>query len=265
MRDLTVTLVQTELSWHQPEVNRQHFAGLINQLEQPADLIILPEMFTTGFTMDATNQAEPVNQKTLHWLQQQAKHANATIITSVATNTGDYCVNRLYCVHSDGEYQHYDKRHLFAMANEHQYYQPGQQRLVTLVNGWRICPMICYDLRFPVWNRNQLNENKQADYDLLLFVANWPAKRRQHWRKLLQARAIENQSYCIGVNRIGSDDNGLSYAGDSLIADPQGEVISDAEAADMTITSTLSAEYLQQTRQQLPFLTDADQFEITCE
>ena len=273
MQDLTVALLQSELQWHNPDANRQHFSQQIAALKQPVDLVVLPEMFTTGFTMDAAGQAEPNEPKNLNWLKGQAKKFDTAIIGSIATNTDGNCTNRLYFVQPNGHFSTYDKRHLFAMAGEHNNYQAGSKRLIVEYKSWRICPLICYDLRFPVWSRNQplshhneaLNQNHkqgQTDYDLLLYIANWPNKRRLHWRKLLQARAIENQSYCIGVNRIGIDGNGLEYAGDSMVCDSLGEIVADATDKACALIHLLNAEHLQTTRSQLPFLQDADQFII---
>lgn len=255
MRDLNIALVQTELHWHDPAANRAHFSNKLAAVDN-ADLIVLPEMFTTGFTMASDTQAEQADGITLEWLQTMAADKQAVITGSVSTNAGEQCVNRLYWVQPDGSYSSYDKRHLFAMAGEHHSYKPGQQQVITELLGWRVYPLICYDLRFPVWSRNR------GDYDLLIYVANWPDKRRQHWIKLLQARAIENQCWCIGVNRIGSDDNNVQYAGDSLVCDPLGEVIADGGSRDAVIELSLSAEQLLQVRQQLPFLNDADDFRL---
>ncbi len=255
MRDLNIALVQTQLHWHDPEANRAHFSTQLAAIDR-ADLIILPEMFTTGFTMASDTQAEPANSTTLKWLQSMAIEKQAVITGSLSTKSGDHYVNRLYWVRPDGSHTSYDKRHLFAMAGEHHSYRQGQQRLIVDLHDWRVCPFICYDLRFPVWSRNR------NDYDLLIYVANWPDKRRQHWIKLLQARAIENQSWCIGVNRIGEDDNGLKYAGDSMVCDPLGEVIADAGNRDAVVELSLSATHLNKVRQQLPFLDDADDFQL---
>ncbi len=255
MRDLNIALVQTSLHWHDPGANRGHFSEKITTIKG-ADLIILPEMFTTGFTMDSATQAEPDGGITLRWMQDLANQQQAVIAGSVSTKTDTACVNRLYWVRPDGSFTHYDKRHLFAMAGEHHAYTPGQNRLIVDLHGWRICPLICYDLRFPAWSRNN------DDYDLLIYAANWPDKRRQHWIKLLQARAIENQCWCIGVNRIGVDGNQYHYAGDSLVCDPLGDIAANAEGHDTNIKLRISGEQLQQVRKQLPFLHDADKFQL---
>lgn len=256
MRDLNVALIQTYLDWHSPAANRQRFTDKISTIHS-ADLIVLPEMFTTGFTMDAEGQAEAADSTSLNWMQQMATESKAVITGSISVDTGSGYVNRLYWVRPDHSFDYYDKHHLFTMADEHHAYTPGQKRLIVELNGWKVCPFICYDLRFPIWSRNL------GDYDLLLYVANWPNKRRQHWIKLLQARAIENQSWCVGVNRIGSDGNSLTYAGDSLICDPLGEPLNNTEDKDQVIQQTLSAEQLLQIRSQLPFMKDADRFELT--
>jgi len=256
-RDLRLALLQQPLVWHDRAANLAHFETLLETIEA-VDLVVLPEMFTTGFTMDSAQQAE-ADGHTLRWLQQQAARHRCALAGSVAVRADDgRCYNRFYLVSATGVVQQYDKRHLFAMAGEHQSYAPGSQRLIAELCGWRICPQICYDLRFPVWSRHCTS----AGYDLLLYVANWPDKRRLHWRSLLQARAIENQSWCVGVNRIGRDGNGVNYVGDSLIIDPLGNIVADALDQATVLCQTLSAQAVQQVRSQLPFLRDADAFQL---
>lgn len=256
MRDLNIALIQTKLQWHDAVANRAHFDARLAEIHG-AELIILPEMFTTGFTMQSDEQAEQTDGGTLEWLQTKAAEKHAVITGSVAVREGDNCFNRLYWVQPDGSFDSYDKRHLFAMAGEHHAYRPGSSRVIMNVAGWRVYPLICYDLRFPVWSRSR------GDYDLLLYVANWPDKRRQHWIKLLQARAIENQCWCIGVNRIGTDGNTVGYAGDSLICDPLGEITADAGTRDVIVQQALSGEHLLQIRKQLPFMHEADDFQLS--
>lgn len=257
MRDLKLALLQQPLIWHDRTANLAAFAEHIAALDE-TDLVLLPEMFTTGFTMASAEQAE-ADGLSLVWLQDMAQRHATAIAGSVAVNDNGHCYNRLYLVTSSGSVHQYDKRHLFAMAGEHAAYTAGRQRQVIDLHGWRICPLVCYDLRFPLWSRNRADDA----YDLLLYVANWPQQRRQHWRTLLQARAIENQCWCAGLNRVGNDGNGIHYAGDSVICDALGEIVADAQHAATSLCFTLSAEHLQQVRSRLPFLRDADDFSVT--
>lgn len=256
MQNLKISLIQTPLDWQQPESNRNRLAELMAPLAGQTDLIVLPEMFTTGFTMEPEAVAEPMSGPTLAWLRDQAAALGAAVCGSVVIEDQGYR-NRLLFVTPDGAVEHYDKRHLFRMANEHQYYVAGDSRKVIEYKGWRILPQVCYDLRFPVWCRNR------NDYDLALFVANWPAPRRNAWRTLLLARAIENQCYVAGVNRIGEDGKGLEYSGDSLLVDPKGQALLDAPAGEAFVkTGTLYAEDLRQFRDNFPAWQDADAFGI---
>ncbi|MGB0466533.1 MAG: amidohydrolase [Pontibacterium sp.] len=257
MQDLKVTLVQADLAWQQPALNRQHFESVFNQLEGKTDLIILPEMFTTGFTMAPESQAEPEQGETCQWLKEQAVKTGAAIMGSVVTACAEGYRNRLLFTTPEGEQWHYDKRHLFRMGGEHNHYQPGTERVIFEYQGWRILPQICYDLRFPVFSRNQ------NEYDLLVYVANWPEVRRNAWRTLLQARAIENLCYVAGVNRVGTDGSGLAYSGDSLLVGFKGDCLIDkAPSQVFTETFSLSYETLAQFREQFPAWRDADEFEL---
>ncbi len=254
---LQVSLIQTPLHWHQPAQNREMFTELMAPLQGCTDLIILPEMFTTGFTMSPERVAEPEQGETEQWMQQQAATLQTAICGSLAIRTSDGYVNRLLFVSPDGLVQHYDKRHLFRMGGEHNHYLPGTERKVFSYLGWRILPLICYDLRFPVFSRNR------DDYDLMICVANWPEPRRNPWRILAQARALENQSYVAAVNRCGSDDNGLSYSGDSMLIDQKGEKIIDQSAGEAFVsTASLDLPALQQFRHNFPAYLDGDQFTI---
>ncbi len=257
MPDLTLALLQQPLLWHDRSANLAHFTDLLTGLGQ-VDVVVLPEMFTTGFTMASAQQAE-ADGLTLAWMQEQAARRQCALAGSVAISAGGQCFNRFYWVTATGTVQHYDKRHLFAMAGEHAAYTAGQHSLIIDHQGWRICPQICYDLRFPVFARNR----PAQPYDLLLYVANWPDRRRLHWRTLLPARAIENQCWCAAVNRVGADGNGIAYAGDSLIIDPLGNIVADAGAAATVLIQTLSAQQLRQVRSELPFLRDADRFTLS--
>ncbi len=255
---MRLTIVQTELHWENPAANRAHLAALLRPLAGQTDLIVLPEMFSTGFSMNAAAQAEPAVGPTYQWLHEQARLLGAAVAGSVMCSADERFFNRLFFVKPDGVAAHYDKRHLFTLAGEHQTYTPGRQRLLVDWLGWRVCPLICYDLRFPVWSRQQGADR----YDLLLYVANWPARRGAHWRSLLPARAIENQSYVAGVNIVGVDGNGHEYSGDSGIWDYSGQAICQMSGQAGVFTARLSLENLQAYRRQLAFLDDADAFEI---
>lgn len=256
MQNLRISLVQTPLDWQQPSANRERLMSLLAPLEGQTDLIVLPEMFTTGFTMSPDEVAEPLSGPTLVWMQQQARSLGAAICGSVVIEDQGYR-NRLLFVTPEGEVHHYDKRHLFRMANEHEHYAAGERRSIIEYKGWRILPQVCYDLRFPVWCRNR------DDYDLLLCVANWPAPRRHPWRALLLARAIENQCYVAGVNRVGVDGKGLEYSGDSLLVDFKGQALLDGPAGEPFIkTGLLNGEDLQQFRRNFPAWQDADDFTL---
>ncbi len=255
MQDLTISFIQEQLSWHDPSANRDRFSERIKTLPV-TDLILLPEMFTTGFTLEAASQAEKMDGETVSWMQQMAHESRAVVAGSVVIEQDGACYNRLVWMRPDGTYQYYDKRHLFRMAKEHHHYADGQQRLVVEVNGWKVCPLICYDLRFPVWSRNS------EQFHLLLYLANWPAARSHHWRSLLPARAIENQCYVAGVNRVGSDGNGISYCGDSTVINPQGEVLAAANDGADCYTCTLSYSELEHYRERFPAHLDADHFSI---
>jgi omega-amidase len=256
LSNLNIALVQTTLVWHDCKANHAHFEELLEQA-QGADLVILPEMFTTGFSMDSETLAEPENGVTSKWLLAQAKRINAVVTGSIIVRAADGSHrNRLLWARPDGELLHYDKRHLFRMAGEHEHYSPGERQVQFELKGWRIRPLICYDLRFPVWSRGA------QDTDLLLYTANWPGARRQHWNRLLPARAIENLCYVAAVNRIGTDGKGFAYTGDSQVLDFQGESLLNIGEADGVFHVSLSAESLSVYRQKFPAYLDADTFEI---
>lgn len=255
MSTLKITLLQQPLVWCQGEANLRQFDALLPSITD-RDLIVLPEMFTTGFAMDAGESALP-EQQVIDWLHTWAVKTNALVGGSVALKTAEGAVNRFLLVEPGGKVHGYDKRHLFRMAGEHQHYQAGKQRTIFEWRGWRILPQICYDLRFPVWSRYQ------QDYDLALYVANWPAARSMHWQTLLAARAIENQIYVAGCNRVGEDGNGLNYSGESLIISPQGERLASAEAGQAArLDAELSLETLQTYRNAFPAWRDADGFQL---
>ncbi|WP_227732694.1 amidohydrolase [Yersinia proxima] len=253
MSTLKLTLLQQPLVWLDAQANLRHFGMLLESIQQ-RDVIVLPEMFTTGFAMNAAENALPETE-VIGWLRHWSASTNALIGGSVALNTPDGAVNRFLLVQPDGTIHHYDKRHLFRMAGEHHHYLAGKERKVVEWRGWRILPQVCYDLRFPVWSRNQ------QDYDLALYVANWPAARAKHWQTLLAARAIENQAYVAGCNRVGDDDNGHHYQGDSVILDAQGEILSQAEPGQAAqLDAELSLETLQAYRERFPAFHDTDKF-----
>lgn len=255
MQDLTATLVQCELAWESPADNRQHIESLIAEERGHTDLIILPEMFTTGFSMNALANAEPPGGDTAQWLQAQATQLGCAVTGSVAVRDGDKVFNRMLFATPD-DLVHYDKRHLFRMAGEHKRYAAGQERVCIEWRGWRILLQVCYDLRFPVFSRNR------EDYDLALYVANWPGVRRDHWRSLLKARAIENLACVIGVNRVGEDANGHSYSGDSLVFDAQGRILGDLEDRAEVRRVPLGGEALVTYRERFPGHLDADDFSL---
>lgn len=255
MSDLTITLLQEPLHWMDGEANLRHFDGILSGL-RGRDLIVLPEMFTTGFAMEAAQQSLP-EQQVAAWLQQHARDCDALVGGSVAIQSEKGAVNRFLLAEPDGTLHHYDKRHLFRMAGEHHHYQPGETRKIVHWRGWRILPQICYDLRFPVFSRSH------NDYDLALYVANWPAARARHWQALLLARAIENQAFVAGCNRVGSDASQHRYSGDSMIISPEGEVLQQAEPmAAARLDATLSLASLQRWREDFPAWRDADSYTL---
>jgi len=260
-QDLVVSVIQQSLVWQNPEENRQRFGELIRSQCAASDLVVLPEMFTAGFSMNSRLVAETVQGDTLDWMRSLASEMDVVITGSYAVvgdkDSQSLPLNRLVWMRPDGHYDIYDKRHLFRMAGEHQRYQAGEKRLLVELKGWRICPMICYDLRFPVWCRNQ------NDYDLLVFVANWPAARAYHWSQLLKARAIENLSSVVGVNRIGEDANGHLYSGDSVILDAEGRALVEPLSEAGVFSATLSAATQQQYREHFPAFLDADDFVLS--
>ncbi|MDM8529624.1 amidohydrolase [Anaerolineales bacterium HSG25] len=257
MENLTLTIVQSHLHWHNPSKNRAMFEQILTGLNQPTDLVILPEMFSTGFTMQPETCAEPMSGSTVAWMRDMAAQHNIVLTGSLVIEADGQHFNRLIWMPPDGQFVSYDKRHLFRMANEHDHYQDGQSRLITELKGWRICPLICYDLRFPVWSRNH-----PQVYDLLIYVANWPAKRRSAWQALLKARAIENLAYVVGVNRVGEDGNGIAYNGDSVALTYLGEEIVSGAYQPLLTNVTLNYEVLTQYRASFPAYLDADSFEI---
>ncbi|MBB6341544.1 putative amidohydrolase [Pseudomonas fluvialis] len=254
--DLQLALIQTSLVWQDASANREHFARLLEQAHG-ADLVVLPEMFSTGFSMDSAALAEPEDGPTTQWLRQQAQDLGAVVCGSLIIQAADGSYrNRLLWARPDGSQAHYDKRHLFRMAGEHKHYSAGEQQVVLELKGWRVRPLICYDLRFPVWSRDA------GGTDLLLYTANWPAARRHHWNRLLPARAIENLCYAAAVNRVGEDGKGFAYSGDSQVLDFQGESLLAAQDVDGVFRVSLSAAELAAYRQRFPAHLDADSFSL---
>ncbi len=253
-KELKIALLQTTLIWEDPEQNRINFSKKIDGISSDVDLIVLPEMFTTGFTMHPDNIGEEEGKKTLNWMRQIATDKNTAITGSIPYKENGSYSNRLFFVEPN-RISHYDKRHTFTLAGEDKVYRAGNEKLIVNYRGFKICPLVCYDLRFPVWARN--NE----DYDVLLYVANWPKPRISAWDVLLKARAIENMAYCIGVNRIGNDEAGHQYSGHSAIYDVLGDQVrfSDEETV---IYATLYKDHIIENRNKLRFLEDRDRFNL---
>ncbi|HEX7349317.1 MAG TPA: amidohydrolase [Rhodanobacteraceae bacterium] len=262
MQNLRVSLVQGATRWHDPAGNRAYYGDLIAPLAGRTDVVILPETFTSGFSNAAIDSAEAMDGPTLAWLQEQSHKLDAAITGSVQLRVGEGVFNRLLFVTPDGAVRHYDKRHLFRYADEHKRYAAGHDRLVVEWKGWKICPLVCYDLRFPVFARNRHGATTGSDYDLVLFVANWPSARAYAWRTLLRARAIENLCYCAGVNRVGTDGNQLPYSGDSAVLDYLGQTMADLGAQDQVVTVTLDGAALTAFRDKFPAWMDADAFTL---
>src|SRR5258708_35192943 len=257
MDNLKITVFQAYLFWENIDKNLQNISTKLAGIREKTDLIILPEMFNTGFSMNAEKLAEPMGGKTMKWMHKIAKENNCVVTGSIIIKENDHYYNRLIWMRADASYEYYDKRHLFALGNEHETYTAGNKKLIVELKGWKICPMICYDLRFPVWLRNV-----NGEYDLLLIVANWPERRIAHWYTLINARAIENQAYVIGVNRVGHDGNEVYHSGDSTGVDPNGKVLYHKKDEEDRYTLTLIASEISKTRKALPFLKDADEFNI---
>lgn len=259
MQDLMVSLIQTPLYWEDPVANRAMLEEKIAEIDI-TDVIVLPEMFTTSFTNNATQFAEPMNLHTFKWMKQLASQSGACIVGSYAVKEGTNFFNRLLWMQPDGTFYTYDKRHSFRMSDEHKVYTAGNKQLIVEYKGWKIAPFICYDLRFPVWSRNTNNK-----YDLAIYVANWPSARAHAWKSLLPARAIENISYVIGLNRIGTDGLGLDYSGDSVIHDFKGEPLTELHNEEKIETIVLSKKALTEFREIFPAYLDGDEFKLGLE
>lgn len=259
--NLRITLLQSDLAWEDKDRNLLEFSRKIDAISVPTDVVVLPEMFNTGFSMNTRALAEKMDGKTISWMKQKASEKSVAICGSLIVEEDGKYFNRFVWTFSDGRVEHYDKRHLFRMAGENEYFTSGSERKILLYKGWRICPMVCYDLRFPIWSRNTDWENGSNEpvYDLLIYVANWPEARRYPWQILLKARAIENQCYAVGVNRVGKDGKQISYSGDSAVINPKGEELSAiSEYTEQTTTATLNAAELNEFREKFKVWMDGD-------
>ncbi|MCB9246402.1 MAG: amidohydrolase [Flavobacteriales bacterium] len=256
MQDLRVTGIQFSIYWENKEANLSHLAQVLETAE-PTDVIVLPEMFNSGFSMEAKKLAEPQQGRTLEWMKEQAARRNAAICGSYVVGSERGYFNRFHWVNPDSSYFTYDKKHLFSLAGEDKVYTPGTERVEIEFRGWRIRPMVCYDLRFPVWCAND-----KPPFDLLIFVANWPDRRIHHWDHLLPARAIENQAFVFAVNRVGADGNGIVHSGHSSVFAPDGELLQFHKATEIVFTEVLQAERIDTFRNYLSALNDAERYRI---
>jgi len=261
MTNLSISTIQTNLFWEDKAANLEMLETKIQTLDK-AEVVVLPEMFSTGFSMQPHKFAEPMNGLTITWMQEVAARKKIILTGSMMAEDGGKYFNRLVWMLPTGQFGYYDKRHLFAYAGEHEHYSPGNRRLVAQVKGWRILLLTCYDLRFPVWSRQQL-KNQTPEFDAIIYVANWPDRRSLAWRTLLQARAIENQCYVIGVNRVGNDGNGLYNSGFTSVIDPLGEILYQQKDAEVIATHLLDIEKLNDIREKIPFWKDGDHFQIS--
>ena len=261
---MKVSLIQANLHWEDRDKNLHHLGVLMDRVDSDSKLVILPEMFSTGFTMKPEQLAELHPGPALDWMRKKSKEKQLTVCGSVSVKDSEKFFNRLYWIDPNDNILHYNKRHLFRMASEDAHYSCGHQKIITRINDWNICPLICYDLRFPVWSRNRFDKTSgNWDYDVLIYVANWPEVRNYPWKQLLIARAIENQSYVIGVNRVGRDGNGYEHSGDSMVVGPKGEILASANPHEEAILNfNLDKAYLNEFRRNFPAGLDADEFEL---
>jgi len=263
MEDLQLLYIQSNLVWENPEKNRAHFGEIILREAPGCDLVVLPETFTTGFPVNPVTFAETTYGDSMQWMQKMATETGAVVTGSLLLKEGNLYTNSLIWMCPDGRFERYDKRHVFSMGGEHEKISPGNKQLLVDLNGWKIKPMVCYDLRFPVWSKNHYHKGN-FEYDLSVYVANWPAARAYPWNNLLVARAIENQSYVLGVNRIGKDGPGNEYAGHSKLVDAKGQIVSEApQGKESAIKSTLSWDALHQFRKKFDVGRDWDTFDLT--
>jgi predicted amidohydrolase len=271
MSSLNFTLVQTQLHWEDKESNLQMLEQKIAAIKEQTHIVVLPEMFSTGFSMKPEQLAEKMDGATVQWMKKVAASKKIILTGSIIIEDEGKYFNRLIWMLPNGQSGYYDKRHLFAYGEEDKHYSAGTKRLIASVNGWKINLMVCYDLRFPVWARQQSSsstfqirrEEIELEYDVLLYVANWPERRNIAWKSLLRARAIENQCYVIGVNRVGNDGDKIYHSGDSLVIDPLGEILYEKAHEEDVFTIQLSKERLKEVRKKFQFWRDADEFEIS--
>ena len=252
---IAVTLVQPDINWENVDANLARYVAIFESFHEPVDVVFLPELFSTGFTMRSRDLAEPMDGRTMEWMAEQAYKYKCNLAGSVIIRESGNFYNRLIWMRQDASYHYYDKRHLFRMSGEHEHYSPGEKPLVVELKGFRFRPLVCYDLRFPVWSRNQ------GDYDVLVYIANWPSQRREVWNTLLKARALENQAYTIGVNRVGQDGMGIEYNGETMAFDAKGNQLTCLEPGFKGFkTIQLSLERLNAFREKFPVWRDADPF-----
>ena len=254
---LQISVLQFDLEWENPAANRAKIDQWLEQTDKNTDVVFLPEMFTTGFTTNISDLAEPMDGETLHWMKTRCNEHQLALCGSMIIRENNHYFNRLVFVEPSGAVHFYNKRHLFTMGGEESHFQQGTGRLVVTYKGWRICPLICYDIRFPVWSRNR------NEYDILVYSANWPQARNEVWNTLLKARAIENQAFVVGANRVGVDGNSISYSGDSQLIDPKGNVVARTENyTENIVFAEFSYAGLVKFRSEFPVLNDADQFTL---
>jgi predicted amidohydrolase len=266
MSTLTITGIQSTLHWEDKKANLQMFEQKIFSISRPTEIVVLPEMFSTGFSMQPEKLAETMDGETLQWMRRVAAQKKIILTGSVIIEENENYYNRLVWALPNGQVGYYDKRHLFAYGDEDRHYTPGEKRLIASANGWKVNLLVCYDLRFPVWSRQSPPRSGEAgrgpEYDVLIYVANWPEKRVQAWTTLLRARAIENQCYVIGVNRTGDDGKKIHYSGESMAIDPLGEILCHKKDEEDIFTVTLDKSHLEKAREKFPFWRDADTFFI---
>jgi predicted amidohydrolase len=261
MSTLSITTIQSNLIWEDKPANLRLLEQKINSMEEKTEIIVLPEMFNTGFSMKPELLAETMEGESVEWMKRISRENGIILTGSLMIEEAGKYFNRLVWMLPNGQYGHYDKRHLFAFGEEDKHFSPGNKRLIASVKGWKINLLVCYDLRFPVWARQQVND-KGAEYDVLIYVANWPERRSHAWKTLLCARAIENQCYVVGVNRVGSDANNIYYSGNSLVIDPLGQVLYHMADEEDVNTIILQKDLLDEVRTKFPFWKDADEFNI---
>jgi omega-amidase len=260
-KDLNIVLLQSDIFWEDAGKNLAHFSDLINEIREPVDLVVLPEMFNTGFTTNTSRCAEIMDGPSMHFIKETAGKMNSTIIGSLLIVEGSGFYNRLVCMFSDGTFLTYDKRHLFRLSEEYKVMRSGSSKIIVQKDDWHFLPLVCYDLRFPVWSRNSYRNGKY-EYDFLVYPSNWPQSRANVWKSLLIARAIENQAYVIGVNRVGTDGYGTRHAGDSMVIDPKGIILAEAGDKEEILSATLSIEELNLFRESFKIGLDWDHINI---